>query len=242
MTTLNVHLHEFDSSNKEGIDKLVELASLGPIAISLAPLHLRERRYDNNFLKLIREIVSTDGNLLGQRGNTNFCVRKEHKKLDKFHENRCPYSFFGNPLEVQVPFMTEGRQNLVDVFGKVPEIYTPPNHFYDGNTITIAKLLGFKYFSVYDVFGLRPYTEDGMTFVPERSCHMPGILDRLTEPYAIHTHLGHLPTHLDRIKGLDLTAFDQIETGSNFVVKRAANSFLKYALKYWRDISKLVRG
>ncbi|MDP4012962.1 MAG: hypothetical protein Q8R00_05155 [Candidatus Nanoarchaeia archaeon] len=240
MTSLNIHLHEFDSQNKGGIEKLIELASLGPITISLAPLHLREERYDKNFLSLIKGIVNQKGNSLGQRGDTNFCVRKYHKRLDKFHENRCPYSLRKNPLEVQFAFMERGKNNLVGTFDKEPEIYTPPNHFYDEDTIKAAKQLDFTHFSVYDVLGIKPSYKKSMTFVPERSCHLPRLFDRLSKPYAIHTHLGHLIQHWNKFKILELESLQALKPNKSFFVKRVTNSLLKYTLKYWRDITNLV--
>ena len=148
MVTLNVHLHEF--TDERGISRLVALASNNPVAVSVCPLHLTEERYDRTALDVIRRIVSKEGNVLGQRGETSMCFLSKHEKTDRFHENKCPYSFEPITYEDQKQFMQRGKSILATILDKEPELYVPPNHFYDRNSIMAAKNLGFEYFSTYD--------------------------------------------------------------------------------------------
>ena len=136
--------------------------------------------------------------------------------------------------------MEMGKNNLVEAFDKEPKIYTPPNHFYDNNTIKSAKQLGFRYFSVYDTLGIKPTSDKEIIFIPERPCHLPRFLDRLSTPCAILTHLGHLTQHGDYFKELKLESIQNLQINGTFFVKRASNSLIKYGLKYWRDITNLV--
>lgn len=71
--------------------------------------------------------------------------------------------FAGVPPAKQRAMLTEGKQILVR-HGIETDIFMPPAHSFDKNTIKVLKELGFRY--VTDGFGQMPFARDGIVFLP----------------------------------------------------------------------------
>lgn len=155
---LNIHLEGMDD-NGEKLQRILEEDI--PCAISIAPETLREGgiyseqyHYLPGFIDLIAKIVNKPGNILGQQGNIHKCKHK-HKLVDPWHENSCLYNKQLSVYE-QGEIMQKGRETLVKLLGKKPEMYVPPNHQFDFATLASACKEGYPLFSIRGLKVLDP--------------------------------------------------------------------------------------
>ena len=173
MVTLNIHWETFDEKSFAQIEKL---AIKGPIAISISPWQIPKMQ-DHQISK-VKEILSRQGYILGQQGLTHKCKKcsdfhriKEEENItkagiDPWHENYCLW--FG-PISTreQEDFMREGRIKLNKIFGKNPELYVPPNNYFDLTTVKIAFKLGYKWLTDKAMIPLNPFMLERIIIVPE---------------------------------------------------------------------------
>ncbi|PIN91684.1 hypothetical protein COU61_01995 [Candidatus Pacearchaeota archaeon CG10_big_fil_rev_8_21_14_0_10_35_13] len=170
MTILTVHYETFDD---ESFEKLKELAERGPIAITIAPFHTP--RIPDAQKETIKEYLKKGGYVLGQQGLNHHCEKcsKERPRVDAWHENDCLWGE-GIGIEEQERFMTEGRKKLEETFGIRPELYTPPNHLMNNDTIRIARKLGYKWVSDRAMMKVEPYFKEGIMIIPESEPEIAG--------------------------------------------------------------------
>ncbi len=137
---LNIHLEGMDDNG----EKLRRIHDENiPCAISIAPETLREKGiyskqypYLPAFVDFIRKIVNKPGNILGQQGNMHKCKHR-HRITDSWHENSCPYHK-SLSVEEQRKIMRDGNETLFRLLGKRAEMYVPPNHLFNQNTLDAA--------------------------------------------------------------------------------------------------------
>jgi len=166
---LNIHLEGMDDNG----EKLKEILDQDmPVAISIAPETFRkEGIYKNQYPYLLRytdligEIVSRNGSVLGQQGNLHKC-KYPHRFADPWHENFCLY---GKDLtgDEQRELMGKGKETLLKLFGKSPELYVPPNHMFDLTTIKVAGDMDYDFFAERGIVLNEPYKMGGMIILPE---------------------------------------------------------------------------
>ena len=72
--------------------------------------------------------------------------------------------FFGHSLETQTSRIKDGLKKFEDEKIKVRTFYAP-NHTYDKNTFIALKNCGIN--EIIDGYGLMPYTENDMKFIPQ---------------------------------------------------------------------------
>lgn len=176
MVTLDIHFENFEQRHFGVIEKL---AKKGPISISIAPWQVNLiKEYQ---IKKIREILSNKNHVLGQQGLTHKCDKctkyyyggSKLYGLDPWHENYCLW--FGKvPANKQEAFMREGRKILYKTFGKEPELYVPPNHYFDATTVKIAARIGYKWFTDDAQRPLVPYRLYKITIIPESYPNLKG--------------------------------------------------------------------
>jgi len=150
---LDIHLEGMDDNG----EKLKRILDEGiPVAISICPETLRENGiyskqypYLLKFINLIGEVVSKSGNILGQQGNMHKC-KYNHRFADPWHENYCLYNKSLN-AEEQRELMEKGKETLVKLLGKSPEMYVPPNHQFDFITLKIANEMEYPFFIIKGV-------------------------------------------------------------------------------------------
>jgi len=165
---LDIHLEAMDDEG-EKLKRIIDENI--PCAISLCPETLRKKGlyskqypYLPKYIDLIGEIVSREGSILGQQGNLHKC-RYEHRFTDPWHENFCPYNEVS--MEEQRELMLKGRQTLVMLFGKYPEMYVPPNHLFDSATLVIAERMDYSFFAERGIKNTEPYLYKRMIILPE---------------------------------------------------------------------------
>jgi len=166
MKFLDIHLEGMDDAG-EKLKRILEENI--PVAISVCPGTLRERGiyseqypYLPKHLDLIGEVVSRRGNILGQQGNMHKC-KHAHRFVDPWHENYCLYH---RPIstEEQRELMEKGKETLIKLLGKSPEMYAPPNHLWDFITLKIANVMQYPFFAIRGVKTNEPllYERDGV--------------------------------------------------------------------------------
>ena len=191
-------------------------------------------------LELIREIVKRPNSLLGQQGYTHKC-KYNHFLVDPWHEFRCLWRKRISRAE-QVEWVKRGREELEILIGATPELFSPPNHYFNETTLEVADALGYKFFSDQAITPLKPYPFGNMLVVPEGN-----LARKETEGRdAVYVHTDQI--------------FQDAETIVNYreVINKATsmrdlmpyrvsedeiklNEELKYQRKRMRDITKAPR-
>ena len=174
---LNIHLEGMDDNGQ----KLQRLLSEDiPCAISIAPETLRkggmyatQYPYLPGFVDLIGELVNKSGNILGQQGNMHKCGHR-HLITDSYHENRCPYHK-SLSVDEQREIMQKGRETLIKLLGKKPEMYVPPNHLFDLNTLDAACLEDYDFFTMRGIKTLNPLLHKMDVFHPKNLLIVPEV-------------------------------------------------------------------
>ena len=72
--------------------------------------------------------------------------------------------FCGHPLETQISRIKNGLQKFEEEKIKIRSFFAP-NHTYDQNTFLALKNFGIK--EIIDGYGLMPYVEDDIKFIPQ---------------------------------------------------------------------------
>ena len=174
---LNIHLEGMDD-NGEKLKRILDENI--PCAISIAPETLRKNGiYSKQYpyllkhIDLIAKIVNQPGNILGQQGNIHKCKYK-HRIVDSWHENFC---LWNKPLEIyeQAEIMQKGRETLVKLLGKKPEMYLPPNHQCDFRTLDVACKEEYPFFAIRGLKVLDPLLYKISVFHPNNLLVIPEV-------------------------------------------------------------------
>lgn len=236
MASLNIHLETFDNKSFATIEKL---AARSPIAISVVPRQIEN--LPRNQITKLKEILSREGNFLGQQGLSHKCilcsshhfadVEGEVKKhgVDPWHENYCLW--FGNiPITTQRQFMQEGKEILEKIFGIIPRLYAPPNHLLDSSTIRTAADLGYTWITDRALIPLNPYGKNKIIVVPEGE-------PEIGCPQ-VYIHADRWRGDLEKALGQGTKSLARLEKFPPTKEKLEKNRMLKYVGKIARDFQK----
>lgn len=238
---MDIHLEGIEKTSFENGDVLHLLEEISDRKISVAlslPPWMEDYWKENNaeVIKQVRKIVRIPGNVLGQQGNTHKC-RKGHVCVDEWHENRCPYG--GSPRkEEQRELMETGRQRLIDLIGVSPQLYVPPNHLFNHNTLEAASEMGYKFFAVKAVIPLQPYRFGNLIVIPERDL-TKGQLNGA----AAYIHYDEIDANKDHYREAVRRASPLDKVRPEFVNpdKIFLNNSLVLGWKVMRDVIKLPK-
>jgi len=115
----------------------------------------------NDFWKQVR-IWKNKGWEITMHGSTHV-YDKICKKNDYFGHGGGS-EFCGHTLETQISRIKSGLQKFKDEKIKIRSFFAP-NHTYDKNTFTALKNFGIT--EIIDGYGLMPYTENNIKFIPQ---------------------------------------------------------------------------
>ena len=100
---------------------------------------------------------------IAQHGYTHIYDKLCKKKSDYFNYGGGS-EFFGHSLETQILRIKKGLQKFKDEKVKIRTFFAP-NQTYDKNTFIALKECGI--YEIIDGYGLMPYTENKISFVPQ---------------------------------------------------------------------------
>jgi len=131
---------------------------------------------------------------VAMHGNTHvydkFCSKTDYLSLGGNSE------FCDHPFEIQYKKLKEGLDKFNSENIKI-KIFFAPNHTFDNNTILALKKCGIN--EILDGYGLMPYEENGMKFVPQLFYKLHVI------PFGIQT----FQIHLNYFKPKDFEEFEK---------------------------------
>jgi hypothetical protein len=224
MPVINLHLETYEISAP-----LEQVLDFAPLIISPCPSHIAD--FPEEVIEKIGYAISKNTNMLGQQGLYHKC-KNSHRFTDSLHENSC---IWGNSpsLEEQIRFMSEGRDQLYDLFGVKPNVYVPPNHYWNANTIIAAEELGYDYLTTLALIRARPCKIGNIIVVPESRYDF-----QRTD--VIYLHGTELPSKISELLSLNAKSLDDL----GVIEKRSmlrVNEILKNMWKVTRDLVKLPR-
>lgn len=126
----------------------------------------------NNFWEFIDQLRS-EGWQISMHG----CHHKYTSSGKGLICNRRKSEFAGLPIEKQRELLLKGKNFLLNK-GIDTDIFMPPGHSYDKNTLIAMRDTGFKYLT--DGMSLRPYKLAGITCIPADSAYRLHFLGLLT--------------------------------------------------------------
>lgn len=224
MVWMNIHFETFDD---DSFKKVRDLSSKGPIAISISPWQISKMQ--DYQIKELREILKKPGFVLGQQGLNHKCLicSKEYHNVDLWHENAGLWCE-NISIEDQERFMIEGREKLVNIFGKEPELYVPPNHLFNKDTLKAAFKIGYKWVTDRAKIPLKPYTFNRIIIVPESG-------PEISENNQIYIHADRWRGDLEKILKKKFESFHEIKSEKNNEKDILINREFKLIGKIARD-------
>lgn len=244
MCVMDIHLEGIEPQyfeNGDALHILQEISHKGtPVVISPPPWMadgewMRHNASDaDKLVKLVGEIVNQPQNALGQQGNTHKC-KKGHACTDPWHENKCPYG--GSPSkEEQRDLMERGREKLTRLFGVQPQLYVPPNHLFNGDTLEAASEMGYGFFAVKSLIHLQPHKFRNLVIVPERDLTR-GQLDGVATYIHYDEITRHWGNYVQAVKRA--TPLKSINVEYVNPIRADFNNHLVWGWKIARDLIKL---
>jgi hypothetical protein len=239
---INIHIEGLNQNRFENGDNSSILQSLldnkTPVALSFSPWQEFIWKNENpEFFNIAKKVLEINGNVLGQQGLNHKCKNK-HMYADQWHENRCLWRPRLSYRE-QKEFMLEGRARLSNVFNKMPELYVPPNHYFDNTTLEVASDMGYRFFSEISAIPLKPFRVENMLVVPEGNLKMGNVLGRK----AIYIHYDEIESCrvlFDSISNSSIP-LNSISPERYSSSRWLLNEFLKYSRKYLRDTNRVLK-
>ena len=144
--------------------------------------------------------------------------------------------FCGHPLEIQILKIKEGIKKFNDEKIKIRSFFAP-NHTYDQNTFIALKNSGIN--EVVDGYGLMPYTENNIKFIPQLFYKV------FTLPFGIQTTQIHLnywkQKDFDDFEKFILNNLNKIITYDQALEKINNNLFYKFINMLTKIILKIKR-
>jgi len=191
----------------------------------------------NNFWEQIR-IWKSKGWEISMHGSDHVFDTSTNNK-DYFSHGGMS-EFFGHSLDVQFSKIKNGLKKFNEEKIKVRSFYAP-NHTYDENTLIALKNSGIK--EVIDGYGLMPYVEKDIKFIPQLFYKVIAL------PFGIQTTQIHLNYWNQKdfdnfekfiIKNLkNIITYDQaIEKVNNNLFYKSINILTKKILQFKRLIKK----
>ena len=191
----------------------------------------------NNFWEQVR-MWSNKGWEIAMHGSTHV-YDKDTKNQDYFgYGGRS--EFCGHPLEIQMIKVKDGLKKFDSEKIKIRSFYAP-NHTYDKNTFAALKNLGIN--EIIDGYGLMPYTENNIKFIPQLFYKVFAL------PFGIQTTQIHLNYWKQKdfddfekfiLNNLNkIITYDQaLEKVNNNLCYKSINRLTKIILKIKRIIKK----
>jgi peptidoglycan/xylan/chitin deacetylase (PgdA/CDA1 family) len=241
MPALDIHLEGIegkDFANGDALHLLREIKERRvPVAFSLPPwMEEYWKKTNPDVISLVREVVGMPGNVLGQQGNTHKC-KYPHTLVDPWHENRCPYRHTPSKQE-QRDLMEAGRAKLAALLGVSPQLYVPPNHLFNHDTLEVASEMRYWFFAVKSIVRLPPYRFGNLVVVPEGDLTR-GQLGRA----ATYIHYDEIDSHRANYEEAVRKATSLNDIGARYVGPDmiGLNNSLVLVWKIVRDAIKLPK-
>lgn len=236
------------------------LASISPVLLDktlkdskgrdiLERVYPEKNYYPEWFIDVLRENKDNPNVVFGQEGYTHYCERcfEKYSKNggrekdafpDPFHEHVCLDGNHQDYVE-QMDSIVRGKDLIKTITGITPEIYCPPNHLFNENTLELAKMYGFEYFMIRNFVGLPAYLDEeifSMMILPESP------LRKGNNSPVIYTYYDHLVDGKwkDFRKVLDVSDKFLIPS-ERPELKIELNSYLLTLCKKARDWKKKLR-
>ncbi len=168
-----------------------------------------------NFWKTVNRWKSKNWEI-AMHGYTHIYDMKTNKK-DYFNYGGRS-EFFGHSIEDQIEKIKKGLKVFEDNNIKIRVFYAP-NHTYDRNTFKALKISGIN--EVIDGYGLIPYTEDEIKFIPQL----------FYKPVSLPFGIQSTQIHLNYWNNNDYEKFE------SFIIKN-----LKKIISYDEALSKINNG
>jgi peptidoglycan/xylan/chitin deacetylase (PgdA/CDA1 family) len=232
-----IDLHYENPKETESLEMLLEKEV--PFALSLTPTQTAQ--YPLKVLDLLREAAQRNNIVIGHQGKTHWCLHtKKHRIIDPCHENFCFYNKITRNEQEKI--MRDGKELLANLLEREPELYVPPNHLYDENTIKIADKLNYGFFADNGIVMHEPYKRFGLIILPESESpkrriiylhndslpkNFPEIIEKAEDFRNIGAHISRPSDYIDN-------AF--VEYG-----KFKLNTFFKHARKRLRDLKRIIQ-
>jgi hypothetical protein len=126
---------------------------------------LKRSPVDNGFWQTITRLSGEKKIVIAQHGLFHLYVKSKKAWHYKYRIGTNT-EFAGLPYQVQLEKITLGRKLLAE-HGIATDIFMPPNHSFDRETLRALRSAGFRYLS--DGIGLFPYCREGIQFLPQIS-------------------------------------------------------------------------
>lgn len=120
----------------------------------------------NNFWKIVKN-WQDKGWEISMHGYNHLYNQITHKK--DYFKHGGESEFFGETLDKQSEKIVKGLEIFKKNQIKIRSFFAP-NHTYDNNTFTALKKFGI--FEVIDGYGLKPYTQNKIKFIPQLFCKL----------------------------------------------------------------------
>ena len=187
----------------------------------------------NNFWEQVR-MWRNKGWEIAMHGSTHV-YDKDTKNQDYFgYGGRS--EFCGHPLEIQMIKVKDGLKKFDSEKIKIRSFYAP-NHTYDKNTFAALKNSGIN--EIIDGYGLMPYTENNIKFIPQLFYKI------FTLPFGIQTTQIHLnywkQKDFDDFEKFILNNLNKIITYDQALEKINNNLFYKFINLLTKIILKIKR-
>lgn len=181
----------------------------------------------DNFWDLVRRWQEKGWNI-SMHGHTH--VYDSDTKKNDYFKYGGRSEFCGHPLEVQIDRIEKGLKKFSEEKIKIKSFFAP-NHTYDSNTFIALKKSGI--YQVIDGYGLMPYKENEISFIPQLFYKLYSF------PFGIQV----TQIHLNYWKQKDFESFENFikKNRNNFityeeVIKKVNNNFIFKILNF------LIRG
>jgi len=185
---------------------------------------LLEHPVNNQFWDKVRNWENI-GWEIAMHGNTHVYDSRSNKKNDYFNYGGGS-EFYGHPIDEQKRRLESGLKKFKEENIQIRTFFAP-NHIYDGKTFLALKSLGIK--QVIDGYGLFPYVENEITFIPQL------FYENIFLPFGLQATQIHLNYWTDN----DFTKFKYfIEKNHNKIINydemlnKVNNNFISYTSRF----------
>jgi len=244
----DIHLEKIDDHG-EKLKRLI--GTKRPFILSLVPVLLnpnhpafgtvypQDYHYPEEVVRMLRDLVGQNRITIGQQGFTHYCqscwnhnASAGRERRDPWHENFCLYDKEKRVLD-QRNFMLTGVQVIEESIGASPDVYCPPNHQFDRNTVQAASEIGFLYLADRDFLEMDIHQDGSLVVLPERKFGKGGEVN-----YIHYDQIQQHPVFWDKFYGATDVHFTQVKD------RRPAfsswlNTKVVRAHKRIRDLEKL---
>ena len=194
-------------------------------------------KHKGNFFNEMRQLKSK-GWTIAMHGFEHLyyhCKKKDYLSMKSQTE------FVGESLETQKLKIEKGLEILMQ-HKLDTNVFFAPSHSFDLNTLKALKMNNFKF--IVDGYGLAPFKEHGITFIPQ-------LFNRpIKFPFGLHTSVYHLNTFSDadfsRLRKFvienqeAIVDFKQATLIENKTFYKVLAKIIKYLLIFKRRTTRLV--